>query len=427
MKSIEDSLFKLKAASRKLTSLSSAQRNAVLIGLANRLIASEREILTANEDDLKSLEPNATAAFRDRLTLNTQRIHAMATSLRAVAALPDPIGEVVDAHILSNGLKAQRIRSPLGTLLMIFEARPNVISEVFALAFKTGNSIALRGGSESKATAATLYKIIAKEIEAAGLTPSPFIPITNYDRSLVGELLKRADLFDVCIPRGGDSLIELVSREAKMPVIKNDRGLCHLYIHSDANLAMAVKIAVNAKTQRPSVCNAIETCLIDRAIAETALRQLLPAMAPHHVRLHCCDDSYHLAQQIARTDGTESTWATGLKRASPTDFNTEYLDLDLNIKIVDSLDAALLHIERHGSHHSEAIITENEAVARQFQREVDAACTYWNASTRFTDGFELGLGGEIGISTQKLHVRGPVGLKELMSIRWLIDGNGQIR
>ncbi|MBK7891229.1 MAG: glutamate-5-semialdehyde dehydrogenase [Bdellovibrionales bacterium] len=389
MKSIEDSLFKLKAASRKLTSLSTTSRNAVLIGLADRLIASEREILTANEDDLKSLEPNATAAFRDRLTLNTERIHSMAVSLRAVAALPDPIGEVVDSRTLPNGLKARRIRSPLGTLLMIFEARPNVISEVFALAFKTGNGIALRGGSESKATAATLYKIIAKEI--------------------------------------GDSLIERVSREAKMPVIKNDRGLCHLYIHTEANLPMAIKIAVNAKTQRPSVCNAIETCLIDRAIAEQTLRELLPAMAPHHVRLHCCDDSYQLAQQIARTDGTESTWATALKRAGPADFNTEYLDLDLNIKIVDNIETALLHIERFGSHHSEAIITENESIARQFQRDVDAACVYWNASTRFTDGFELGLGGEIGISTQKLHVRGPVGLKELMSIRWLIDGDGQVR
>ncbi|MBL7689395.1 MAG: glutamate-5-semialdehyde dehydrogenase [Bdellovibrionaceae bacterium] len=427
MNSLEDSLFNLKAASRKLTSLSTDRRNAVLTGLADRLISSEREILEANENDLKCLDQSTSAAFRDRLTLNTQRIHAMAASLRAVAALPDPIGEVVDSRTLPNGLNTQRIRSPLGTLLMIFEARPNVITEVFALAFKTGNGIALRGGSESKATAATLYQIIAKEIEASGLTPSPFVPITNYDRTLVGELLKRADLFDVCIPRGGDSLIERVSREAKMPVIKNDRGLCHLYIHTEAILSMAIKIAVNAKTQRPSVCNAIETCLIDRAIAEQTLRELLPAMAPHHVRLHCCNDSYHLAQQIARTDGTESTWATGLKRASETDFNTEYLDLDLNIKIVDNVEAALRHIERFGSHHSEAIITENKAIARQFQREVDAACTYWNASTRFTDGFELGLGGEIGISTQKLHVRGPVGLKELMSIRWLIDGTGQIR
>lgn len=427
MKSLENSLSNLKAASRKLTSLSTDRRNAVLIGLADRLVASEHEIIAANEDDLNYLDPSNSAAFRDRLKLNSQRIHAMAVSLRAVAALPDPIGEVVDARTLPNGLKAKRIRSPLGTILMIFEARPNVISEVFALAFKSGNGIALRGGSESKATAATLYKIIDKEIAAAGLTPSPFVPITDYDRTLVGELLKRADLFDVCIPRGGDSLIERVSREAKMPVIKNDRGLCHLYIHTEANLSMAVKIAVNAKTQRPSVCNAIETCLIDRAVAEETLRELLPALAPHHVRLHCCDESYHLAQQIARTDGTESTWATGLKRASETDFKVEYLDLDLNIKIVENINAALDHIERFGSHHSEAIVTENEAIARQFQREVDAACAYWNASTRFTDGFELGLGGEIGISTQKLHVRGPVGLKELMSIRWLIDGAGQIR
>lgn len=427
MNNLEAALNELRAASRSLSSLSSEQKDSILLKTADRLIDCEDALLTANRLDLEQLATTTTPAFRDRLTLNRERILGMAASLRAVAALPDPVGEIVDRRELPNGLKVRRVRSPLGAILMIFEARPNVISEVFALALKSGNVIALRGGTESKATARAIYSVIENELASAGLTPSPFVPIQNYDRALIGELLQRADLFDVCIPRGGSSLIDRISREAKMPVIKNDRGLCHLYIHADADLDMATAIAINAKTQRPSVCNAIETCLIDRSIATAALRHLLPALAQRSVRLHCCDESFFIAQQIARSDGAASEWATALFHASESSFDTEYLDLDLNVKIVDGLEAALCHIEKFGSRHSEAIITRSESIAHQFQREVDAACSYWNASTRFTDGFELGLGGEIGISTQKLHVRGPVGLKELMSIRWLIDGSGQTR
>lgn len=424
---LERSLINLRRAGRKLSSLKTETKNSVLLELADALVKSKHQILQANKLDLANLASEVTVAFRDRLTLNDTRIDQMAESLRAVSRLPDPVGEIEDSKTLPNGLKIRRTRSPLGTILMIFESRPNVITEVFSLALKSGNAIALRGGSESKESNRVLYSIIHAVLESHALDPFPFVGIEDYDRSLVGRLLQRPDLFDVCIPRGGDSLIQRVTSEAKMPLIKNDRGVCHLYIHEEADLDMALKLAINAKTQRPSVCNSIETVLIDQTVLEAALAKLIPELDSLGVTLFLCEDSFKAAKQLARTDGIESIWAARLKRATDENFRTEYMDLKLNVKSVPGYELAVFHIEHFGSNHSDCIVTRNESIARQFQSDIDSACVYWNASTRFTDGYELGLGGEIGVSTQKLHVRGPVGLRELTSFRWLIDGDGTIR
>lgn len=435
---LERRLSGLKRAARSLTRLTPDRKNRILNLVADRLLKKKNEILQCNREDLARLDrqetgKDITAAFRDRLTLTSERIEHMAEAVRAVAKLPDPVGEVIETRTLANGLKTRRVRSPLGTILMIFESRPNVITEVFSLAFKSGNTIALRGGSDSRATAGYIYQLIdfilESELEAEPGTnlALPFIGIEDYDRALVGRLLQRKDLFDVCIPRGGSALIDRVMSESKMPVIKNDKGICHLYAHEKADLDMVVNIGINAKTQRPGVCNSIETLLVDRSIARVLLRKFVPALFAKGVEFYVCPESFKILTEIAKLDLQESRWILAVHPAQDTDFTKEYLDLKLNIKIVEAFELAVYHIARFGSDHSETIVTSDEPVARRFQLEVDSACVYWNASTRFTDGFELGLGGEIGISTQKLHVRGPVGLRELTSARWLIDGTGQVR
>ncbi len=434
---VERRLARLKYASRQLSTITSEKKNAILNLIADRILKKAPEIMAANRDDLARLSEQptekVTAAFRDRLTLDAKRLEHMAESIRAVARLPDPVGEIIEQKTLANGLKVRRIRAPLGTILMIFESRPNVITEVFSLAFKSGNAIALRGGSDSRETASYLYKIINHVLElelaptAMNSVTLPFVGIEDYDRALVGRLLMRDDVFDICIPRGGSELIKRVTQESRMPVIKNDKGICHLYIHEKADLKMAIDIAINAKTQRPGVCNSIETILIDRAISKPTLAKLVPALFEKGVQFFACNDSFQQLQEIAKTDKIESPWAQSLKLALDANFSREYLDLKINLKIVEGFELAVFHIEKFGSHHSETIVTTDEPSARRFQNEVDSACVYWNASTRFTDGFELGLGGEIGISTQKLHVRGPVGLRELTSARWLIDGTGHVR
>jgi glutamate-5-semialdehyde dehydrogenase len=435
---LERSLALLKTSSRHLANLPKEKKNAILLRVAESLISNEKNILAANHEDLMRIADSAdeshTPAFRDRLTLNKERIRQMSDSVRAVAALADPVGEEVENRILDNGLKVRRIRAPLGSILMIFESRPNVITEVFALAFKSGNAIALRGGSDSQSTASVLYSIVREVLEAEfneqrPLVKSvlPFVGIEDYDRGLVGRLLQRDDIFDICIPRGGSKLIERVQKESRMPLIKNDKGVCHLYVHGQAEIDMAINIAINAKTQRPGVCNSIETVLVDRANARALFEKLVPSLFSRGVKFFACESSYRLLQEIAKTDQVESLWVQAVSPAHEQDFYREYLDLKINLKIVDNIDFAIAHIEKYSSHHSDTIVSRDETSARHFQANVDSACVYWNASTRFTDGFELGLGGEIGISTQKLHVRGPVGLRELTSIRWIIDGDGQIR
>jgi len=440
----ESDLVGLKRSSRKIVHLTNDDKNLILQKFAEQLIETQTGILEANALDLKvfDLDNSRPASFRDRLLLTKERIEKMAQAVLAVASLPDPVGETVETKTLASGLKARRVRSPLGTLLVIFEARPNVISEVFSLAIKSGNAVALRGGSESQNTSAIIYRLIDKVLidylpkNSPGETlstkkPSPFLGIRDYDRALVGRLLQRSDLFDVCIPRGGDELIKRVVSESKMPIIKNDRGLCHLYVHEKADLQMAVEIAINAKTSRPSVCNAIETLIVDRKIAREFYSLAIPKLFAKGVSFYGCEDSLKVLKNdpnsIAKSDGVESPWAHAVHLARDIDFDTEYLDLKLNLKIVENIDLAIHHIEVHSSNHSESIVTSDQSAARKFQNVIDSACVYWNASTRFTDGYEFGLGGEIGISTQKLHVRGPVGLRELTSTRWLVDGNGHIR
>lgn len=416
---LELEIKKLKASARVQRSLSGEVKSKALIALGDALEFKSLDIQIANSVDLANLPQSTTPAFRDRLTLTPERISAMATSLRAVATLPDPNNEVVEDRTLANGLHVQRVRAPLGCLFMIFESRPNVILEAFSLAFKSGNVILLRGGSDSRGTAQVIYDLMTQSLKASGLGHVPFLGLEDYDRGLVEILLSRTDLIDVVVPRGGDRLIQFVTATAQMPIIKNDRGLCHTYVDDEADLDMAVRIVQNAKVQRPGVCNSLETVLVHEAVVD----RFLPLLADATVsaRLQWRTDDRAFATLRGRVPSEL------LQRAEPIDWDTEHLDLIINCRVVKSLDEALAHIERHGSKHSEAIVTANAEKAQKFQTEVDAAAVYWNASTRFTDGFELGLGGELGISTQKLHVRGPVGLRELTTPRWIIRGTGQTR
>ncbi len=411
-----DQLHALRQTARVQRQLSSDKKNHALESLATALESSSEVLLAANRLDLAQLPPEYPSAFRDRLTFTAKSIAGMAESLRQVAALPDPVNEVVESRTLSNGLRIRRVRAPLGLLFMIFESRPNVILEAFSLALKSGNVILFRGGSEAHHSNAAIYNLMSTTLKAAGFKDLPFIGLENYDRKWVELLLHRKDLIDVVVPRGGDALIEFVQKTSEMPIIKNDRGLCHTYVAEDADLDMAVQIVQNAKVQRPGVCNSLETVLVHEKIAKDFLPHLYDATASVPLQWHVDPPSFVILQNRKHVQAAQSA-----------DWDTEYLDLIINCRIVKNLEEALTHIERHGSKHSEAIITRSEDKARQFQNEVDAAAVYWNASTRFTDGFELGLGGELGISTQKLHVRGPVGLRELTTPRWIIEGNGQIR
>jgi glutamate-5-semialdehyde dehydrogenase len=408
----------MRKAALKLGAASNEAKNRVLLKAAQALRERKLEILTANAADLALVDPKkATPAFLDRLTLNDERISQMAKSLQAVASLPDPVGEIAEDCTLENGLHVTRVRAPLGVIFMIFEARPNVVTEAFSLGFKAGNAMILRGGSESAQTNAVLYSILNDALIEIGpelSANSPLWGITDPDRAIVDALLQENTKIDVVVPRGGAGLIDHVVRHSKIPVIKNDRGLCHIYVEADADLSMAEKIVVNAKTQRPGVCNSMETLLVHASVASQLLPELHASMGG--VEWFACPRSLALLKGCAR-----------VQLAMDANWDTEYLDYKINCRIVDGLDEALTHIARHGSGHSESIITASREMARAFQSGIDAAAVYWNASTRFTDGYELGLGGELGISTQKLQVRGPVGLRELTSLRWIIDGNGQVR
>lgn len=413
---VEKEFLALRAAARFLRQMPTDLKNRALMAISAKVKGATKEILAANGDDLARLPADATSAFRDRLTLDEKRLALITASLEAVAALPDPVGETVEDRRLANGLRLRRVRAPLGVILMIFESRPNVVLEAFSLAFKSGNAIALRGGSDSRSTAQVFYRLMREGLASVGVSENSFYGLDNYDRALVEALLKKKEWIDIVVPRGGDKLIEFVTRTALMPIIKNDRGLCHGYVDLDADLDMAVQVVANAKTSRPGVCNSLETVLVHEKVAPRFLPRLYEACAAAGVRWRCDLRSLEILKGRDR-----------VAAATSLDWDTEHLDQILNCRVVGSLEEALAHIETHGSRHSETIITRDEATARRFQGEVDAAAAYWNASTRFTDGFEFGLGGELGISTQKLHVRGPVGLRELTTPRWVIDGEGQIR
>ena len=407
----EDRLKKVQSAAQKLRSTPVSVRNAVLLSASELLEKKKKSLLEANAEDLRQLAHDATSAFRDRLLINEPRIRQMGESLRQVAAQADPLAADSPPRVLANGLVLKRIPAPLGVIFMIFESRPNVAVEAFSLALKSGNNILLRGGKESMRTTAVIYELLTEALLANGLPADCFWGITDPDRQLVLFLLKARRWIDVVVPRGGDSLIEFVVTNSLIPIIKNDRGLCHVYVHADADLGMAGSIVENAKTQRPGVCNAMETVLVHEAVKEAFIPALYDRLAAKGVQWFGCPVTCEVLK------GREK-----VSPASAASWDTEYLDLKMSCRVVSSLDEAIRHIADHGSRHSESIVTKSEATARQFQSQVDAAAVYWNASTRFTDGFEFGLGGELGISTQKLHVRGPVGLRELTAFAGLSTG-----
>ena len=406
-----------KAARRAAMSLAHASTSAkdhALRAMADALTADSARILEANEEDIRQArERGLTAAMIERLTLNEKRIAAMAEGIRQVAALPDPVGEIVEGWKRPNGLEILKVRVPLGVVAIIYESRPNVTADAAALCLKSGNAVILRGGSEAFRSNQAITSSLVRAIEGAGLPAECVQMVQTTDREAATHLMRLNGLVDCIIPRGGAGLIQTVMQTATVPVIETGVGNCHTYIHEDADLQMASEVAFNAKVQRPSVCNAMETLLVHSAVAAEFLPAFAERLKAAGVEIRGCGRTRQLVP-----------WAV---EATEEDWYTEYLALILAVKVVDSLDEAIAHINHYGSRHSEAIITRSLDAARRFTREVDAACVYVNASTRFTDGFEFGFGAEVGISTQKLHARGPMGLRELTTTKFVVYGDGQVR
>ncbi len=408
-----------KTASRRMAYLSTEVKNKALDNIAHDLLSKKDEILAANQIDYQQAEASGmNTAMLDRLMLNSSRLDAIAQDVLSVAALPDPVGEVFDMRTLPNGLQISRKRVPLGVIGAIYESRPNVTIDISVLCLKSGNAIILRGGKEAIRSNSALAGVVQEAAIRAGVPEGAVQFIENTDRTLVNHLLKMADIIDLIIPRGGAELIKFVSANASMPVVSGGIGVCHTYVDQSADVAKAVAVAYNAKVQRPTVCNALDTLLVHADIAPRYLPLVAAEWAKAGVAMHCDQRALSILK---------SSPSLPLVPATDEDWGKEFLSLVAAIKVVDSLDEALEHIERYGSGHSEAILTEEHEAAMRFLNEVDAACVYVNASTRFTDGSQFGLGAEVGISTQKLHARGPLGLKELTSYKWIIFGSGQVR
>ncbi|MFT0213269.1 glutamate-5-semialdehyde dehydrogenase [Pseudomonas sp. F1_0610] len=402
-------------ASRVLARASTAQKNQALLAMANALDASRVELLAANQLDLTAGRDNGlTEAMLDRLALTPERIDEMITGLRQVANLADPVGEIRDMHYVPSGIQVGKMRVPLGVVGIIYESRPNVTIEAASLCLKSGNATILRGGSEAIHSNQALAKCIVAGLEAAGLPNTSVQVVNTTDREAVGALISMPEFVDVIVPRGGKGLIERISRDAKVPVIKHLDGVCHLYIDQAANAQMAIRVADNAKTQRYSPCNAMETLLVHSNRIEDVLKPLAKILQAKNVELRGCMR-------------TQAALGNFVKLASEEDWYAEYNAPVLAIKILDSMEQAIEHINQYGSHHTDGIITENYTDARQFLTAVDSSSVIVNASTRFADGFEYGLGAEIGISTDKLHARGPVGLLGLTSEKYIVFGDGHIR
>ncbi len=403
-----------KTASRELALATGAQKSDWLRKSADRLRRETEFLVAENERDLtRAPDYGLSAAQLDRLRLTPERIRAIAAALEEVAALPDPVGEIIDSNIRPNGLLVTRVRVPLGVVFFIYESRPNVTADAAALCVKSGNAVILRGGKESLHSNLALHRLLAESLREVGLPRHAVQLVETTDREAVGHFLKMHDRIDVTIPRGGKSLIERVAAEATMPVIKHFDGVCHVYVDQSADLQMALDILLNSKCQRPGVCNAAESLLVHRAIAEPFLTLAGPALRERKVEI--------------RGDDAVRRVIPHAKPAVEQDYRTEYLDLILSAKVVESLDAAIEHINEYGSHHTDAIVTRDLAAARTFTAHVDSAAVMVNASTRFNDGGEFGLGAEIGISTDKFHARGPCGLKELTSYKYVVHGAGQVR
>lgn len=403
-----------KQAAAKLAVTSTAVKNAALLAMAAALEAQQSEILAANERDMTAAAAKGMkSSMLDRLKLTAERISGMADGLRQVAGLADPVGNVIDGKTLPNGLHITKIRVPLGVIGIIYEARPNVTADAAGLCLKSGNAVILKGGSEAMESNKTVAAILAQAAEGAGIPAGSIQFIDTSDRQAVQDLIHMNGLVDVVIPRGGAGLIQAVVRNASVPVIETGAGVCHTYVDKDADVEMAMKIAFNAKVQRPSVCNAMETLLVHKDIADKFLPMMLMM--------------YNSSAVEIRGDEAVQEYSGQVHPATEEDWSTEYGDLRLSVKIVDSIEDAMAHIAKYGTGHSECIVTNNYQAAQIFQYTVDAAAVYVNASTRFTDGNEFGFGAEIGISTQKLHARGPMALPELTSTKYLINGNGQVR
>jgi glutamate-5-semialdehyde dehydrogenase len=402
-----------RAASHALRGLSSGIKNAALIAVSERLVSSWDTLKAANAEDIDAgRKKGLSAAMLDRLELTDKRIEAMALGLREVAALPDPVGEIVHQTVRPNGLRIAQIRQPLGVVGIIYESRPNVTADAAALCLKSGNACILRGGSEAIRSNTAIGALFIEGAREAGVPEHAVQVIATTDRAAVGELLQLDRYVDVIVPRGGKGLIARILDESRIPVVAHLDGICHTYVHADANPAMAESICLNAKLQRPGVCNAMETLLVHEAIAKAFLPGLAKRLEEGRCEIRGCPKTRAV---IDCREATEEDWVT------------EYLDLILSIRVVDSLEEAIDHINECGSHHSDAIVTESYAAAERFLDAVDSAAVYVNASTRFTDGYEFGLGAEIGISTNKLHCRGPMALKELTTLKYVIRGMGQIR
>ena len=419
---IEDFGRRARAAARVLARTSREQKDRGLLAMADELVAAAPEILPANARDVEQARANGlSGAMLDRLTLTDARLAAMADGIREVAALPDPVGEIIRDWTRPNGLRIQKVRVPIGVVGIIYESRPNVTSDAAVLCTKTGNATILRGGSESIHSNVAIAAALSRGAARAGLPADSVLLIPTTDREAVRHLCEMDKWLDVIVPRGGKGLIEPVVRHARMPVIKHYDGICIMYVDRAADLAMAESIVINAKCQRPGVCNAIETVLVHREVAEKFFATTGKTLLEKGVQLRADEESRKTLNAQLPTLNAQVTAAT------PADFRTEFLDLILAVKVVDSLDEAITHIEENGSHHSDGIVTADAETAERFLGEGDSATVYWIASTRFTDGGEFGFGAEIGISTDKLHARGPMALEELTTYKYVLRGNGQIR
>ena len=405
---------KARAASHQLAVVRGQTKQDALARAAELLRQRQQDVIDANAKDLEAAPAyGLTSAAIDRLRLDAKRVEGMARAIEEVSALPDPVGQVIEGGVRPNGLSIQRVRVPLGVILFIYESRPNVTADAAALCLKSGNAVILRGGKEAFHSNQAIHAIIAQAVRSAGLPETAAQVVATTDRAAVAHLLHLADLIDVVIPRGGEGLIRAVARESTIPVIKHYNGICHVYVDKAADLQMADTIALNAKVQRPGVCNAMETLLVQQDVADTLLPSLAARLREAGVELRGCERTCQLLPDCI--PATEEDW------------RTEYLELILSIKIVDSVSEAVYHINRYGSRHTDAIVTGDLRAANTFVAGVDSSSVMVNASTRFSDGGEYGMGAEIGISTDKLHARGPCGLRELTTYKFVVSGDGQIR
>ena len=418
-KEIKDKITKMGSdaltASRALVNLTTDQKNKILLAMADGILSDADQIISANAIDLdNAVNNNLTNSMIDRLRLDQKRIEAIADGIRQVATLPDPVGEIMDEWERPNGIKIKQIRVPIGIIGIIYESRPNVTSDAAVLCLKTGNATILRGGKESINSNIAISDSLQNAGEMAGLPENSIQLIPFTDRESVKHLAEMDEYLDLIIPRGGAGLIEAVVSMARMPVIKHYDGICHTYVDSECDLEMASNVVMDAKTQKPSVCNALETLLVSEQIADTFLPTIGKLLSEQQVEIRADD----LSRNLLGVDSVE---------VKPDDWKTEYLDLIVSIKVVSDVNEAIDHINHYGSHHSDCIITESETNANQFMNNVDSATVFWNVSTRFSDGEEFGFGAEIGISTDKLHARGPMALRELTSYKYLISGKGQTK